>query len=126
MEDDQQKALIQGGSNPVDPVAAAEALGKASAGQPNEKTKGDEAAADGQDKAGGTHNETLWLAAVPILLLMGAIAGYTVYRRFNESNGHNDSRIYSDRCDNRGNNNSTAVAMVSSAGILTLQCFPIV
>lgn len=96
-----QKVLIQGGSGPADPSAAVDALGKASSGQPSKNTKADETVADGQGKAGGAPKEALWIAAAPILLLMGAIAGFTAYRRFYESKGLIDSTDYPDTCNYR-------------------------
>ncbi|KAG0286314.1 hypothetical protein BGZ96_009550 [Linnemannia gamsii] len=92
-----QRVLIQGGSgfDNVDPVKSVENLGKASEGHPVDK---DAAKAEGEAKGGDeehTKKGTVLLAAVPILLVMGAIAGFTIYRRYYENNfnqgGRNDS-----------------------------------
>ncbi|KAG0006898.1 hypothetical protein BGZ65_002205 [Modicella reniformis] len=98
-EGGQQKALIQGGPGPADPAAAAESLGKASAGQPSNKATADRAASEDQDKSGGSRKGTFMLAAVPILLLISAMTGFTVYRRYCENQGRVDPRdCSSDGC----------------------------
>ncbi|KAF9433889.1 hypothetical protein BGZ76_008858 [Entomortierella beljakovae] len=85
-----QKVLVQGGSGPADPAVAADSLAKASAGKPNAN------ATKEADEAVHPHNGTVLLAAVPILLLMGAIAGFTIYRRYYENSfnegGRNDTQ----------------------------------
>ncbi|KAF9348134.1 hypothetical protein BGX26_000424 [Mortierella sp. AD094] len=90
----QQKALVQAGTESKNPAAAAGSLAKASAGQFNAKNATD--SADDQDEATNPHKGTVLLAVVPILLLMGAIAGFTVYRRYYENSfnegGRNDTR----------------------------------
>ncbi|KAG0298340.1 hypothetical protein BGZ97_004057, partial [Linnemannia gamsii] len=94
-----QRVLIQGGSGSDDanPAKSVENLGKASEGHPVDK---DAAKAEGEANSGGgeehTKKGTVLLAAVPILLVMGAIAGFTIYRRYYENSfnqgGRNDSR----------------------------------
>lgn len=93
-----QRVLIQGGSGSdnVDPAKSVENLSKASEGHPVDK---DAAKAEDEAKGGDeehTKKGTVLLAAVPILLVMGAIAGFTIYRRFYENTfnqgGRNDSR----------------------------------
>lgn len=79
-----QRVLIQGGSSGnTDPAKSVENLGKASEGHPVDKN-----AAKAEGEAAGddahTHKGTVLLAAVPILLVMGAIAGFTIYRRYYE------------------------------------------
>ncbi|KAG9067032.1 hypothetical protein KI688_012944 [Linnemannia hyalina] len=87
-----QRVLIQGGSSDnADPAKSVENLGKASEGHPVDKDAGEAAGGDTH-----TNKGTVLLAAVPILLVMGAIAGFTIYRRYHENSfnqgGRNDSR----------------------------------
>ncbi|KAF8933323.1 hypothetical protein BGZ58_006422 [Dissophora ornata] len=92
----QQKILIQAGAGVADPASAASSFGKASAGHPSEQNAADAAATEREKEATSPHNGTVAMAAVPILLLMGAIAGFTVYRRYYENSfnqgGRNDTR----------------------------------
>ncbi|KAG0370175.1 hypothetical protein BGX24_002109 [Mortierella sp. AD032] len=89
-----QRVLIQGGSGSTsaDPAKSVESLGKASEGHPVDK----DAAAKAGSEETHSHKGTVLLAAVPILLVMGAIAGFTIYRRYYENSfnqgGRNDSR----------------------------------
>ncbi|KAF9136310.1 hypothetical protein BGW39_000026 [Mortierella sp. 14UC] len=89
-----QRVLIQGGSGSesADPAKSVENLGKASEGHPVDKDAA--GAAEGDETH--SHNGTVLMAAVPLLLVMGAIAGFTIYRRFYENSfnqgGRNDSR----------------------------------
>ena len=87
-----QKVLVQGGTGAVSPETASESLGKANAGHPVD-TNGT-ASATAEEGESHPKKGTVLLAAVPILLLMGAIAGFTVYRRYYENNfnqgGRND------------------------------------
>ncbi|KAG0084111.1 hypothetical protein BGZ92_010184 [Podila epicladia] len=89
--DGHQRVLAQSGSNNANPADASDALGKANAGHPVSATK----EAGESDEASNPKKGTVMLAAVPILLLMGAIAGFTVYRRYYENSfnqgGRNDS-----------------------------------
>ncbi|KAF9103660.1 hypothetical protein BGX29_003077 [Mortierella sp. GBA35] len=92
-----QRVLIQGGSgtDSTDPATSVESLGKASEGHTVDK--------DATEGSEGSSNEeaypqkgTVLMAAVPILFVMGAIAGFTIYRRYYENSfnqgGRNDSR----------------------------------
>ncbi|KAF9932183.1 hypothetical protein FBU30_008738 [Linnemannia zychae] len=86
-----QRVLIQSGSSTetVDPAKSVENLGKAGEGHPvDEKTT-----EEGQAQP---TKQTVLIAAVPILLVMGAIAGFTIYRRYYENSfnqgGRNDTR----------------------------------
>ncbi|KAF9087633.1 hypothetical protein BGX23_007979 [Mortierella sp. AD031] len=92
-----QRVLIQGGSgtDSTDPATSVESLGKASEGHPVDK--------DATEGSEGSSNEeaypqkgTVLMAAVPILFVMGAIAGFIIYRRYYENSfnqgGRNDSR----------------------------------
>ncbi|KAF9903265.1 hypothetical protein EC991_004037 [Linnemannia zychae] len=89
-----QRVLIQGGSGSesADPAKSVENLGKASEGHPVDK----DAAATTESDETHSHKGTVLMAAVPILLVMGAIAGFTIYRRYYENSfnqgGRNDSR----------------------------------
>ncbi|KAG0270544.1 hypothetical protein BGZ95_001641 [Linnemannia exigua] len=89
-----QRVLIQGGSGSesTDPAKSVENLGKASEGHPVDK----DVAAKAEGEETHSHKGTVLLAAVPILLVMGAIAGFTIYRRYYENSfnqgGRNDSR----------------------------------
>ncbi|KAK5814763.1 hypothetical protein F5H01DRAFT_28884 [Linnemannia elongata] len=92
-----QRVLIQGGSSDnADPAKSVENLGKASEGHPVDK---DAAKAEGEAAGDNAHAHkgTVLMAAVPILLVMGAIAGFTIYRRYYEKGfnqgGRNDSRV---------------------------------
>lgn len=89
--DGHQRVLAQSGTNNASPADASDALGKANAGHPVDATK----EAGETDEASNPKKGTVMLAAVPILLLMGAIAGFTVYRRYYENSfnqgGRNDS-----------------------------------
>ncbi|KAF9148245.1 hypothetical protein BG015_010021 [Linnemannia schmuckeri] len=91
-----QRVLMQGsyGDN-IDPAKAVDNLGKASEGHPVDKDAAKAESEAASDDA-HTHKETALLAAVPILLIMGAIAGFTIYRRYYENSfnqdGQNDSR----------------------------------
>ncbi|KAG0044549.1 hypothetical protein BGZ83_010239 [Gryganskiella cystojenkinii] len=78
-----QKVLVQGGSGATSPETASESLEKANAGHPVDTSTTEIEA----EKEGESHPKkgTVLLAAVPILLLMGAIAGFTVYRRYQEN-----------------------------------------
>ncbi|KAF9198908.1 hypothetical protein BGZ49_000150 [Haplosporangium sp. Z 27] len=79
----QQKAFVQAGTEAIDPDGL---LAKASESNDNSLT----------DETVHPHKDTVLLAAVPILLLMGAVAGFTVYRRYYENSfnvgGRNDTR----------------------------------
>ncbi|KAI7816032.1 hypothetical protein BC939DRAFT_66396 [Gamsiella multidivaricata] len=101
----QQRILIQGGSGPVDPAGATGSLGKASAGQSDPKNLTDATITESQDGTGSPHKDPLMLAAIPILLLMGAIVGFTVYRRFyeNSQGGDVQDEYSSDGYHRRGN-----------------------
>ncbi|KAG0029928.1 hypothetical protein BGZ81_003269 [Podila clonocystis] len=89
--DDHQHVLAQSGTNNASPSDASDALGKANAGHPVNAAK----EAGESDEASHPKKGTVLLAAVPILLLMGAIAGFTVYRRYYENSfnqgGRNDT-----------------------------------
>ncbi|KAF9372360.1 hypothetical protein CPB97_001320 [Podila verticillata] len=89
--DDHQRVLAQSGTNNASPSDATDALGKANAGHPVDTTK----EAGESDEASHPKKGTVLLAAVPILLVMGAIAGFTVYRRYYENSfnqgGRNDT-----------------------------------
>lgn len=92
-ESPDQRVLIQGGSSDnADPAKSVENLGKASEGHPVDK---DAAKAEGEAAGDDahTHKGTVLLAAVPILLVMGAIAGFTIYRRYQEKNFNLGGRI---------------------------------
>lgn len=88
-----QKVLVQGGTGAVSPEVASESLGKANAGHPVDANS--TASATAEDGESHPKKGTVLLAAVPILLLMGAIAGFTVYRRYYENKfnqvGRNDT-----------------------------------
>lgn len=89
--DDHQHVLAQSGTYNASPSDASDALGKANAGHPVDTIK----EAGESDEASHPKKGTVLLAAVPILLLMGAIAGFTVYRRYYENSfnqgGRNDT-----------------------------------
>ncbi|KAG0253939.1 hypothetical protein BG011_006046 [Mortierella polycephala] len=89
----QQRVLAQSGSNSGDPAAAAEALEKSGSGHLEEKNATEISA--GENEVGHSNKGTVILAAVPILLLMAAIAGFTAYRRYYENSfnkgGRNDT-----------------------------------
>ncbi|KAF9111235.1 hypothetical protein BGX27_005211 [Mortierella sp. AM989] len=91
----QQKALVQAGTESADLAAGADSLAKASAGHLSSKNATDTTAND-QGEASNPDKGTMLLAAIPILLLMGAIAGFTAYRRYYENSfnegGRNDTR----------------------------------
>lgn len=91
----QQTVLIQGGTGALSPETASESLGQANAGHPVD-TDGTESATAAEEGESHPKKGTVLLAAVPILLLMGAIAGFTVYRRYHENNldqgNRNDAR----------------------------------
>ncbi|KAG0301983.1 hypothetical protein BGZ98_007881 [Dissophora globulifera] len=94
----QQRVLAQAGSGVTDPTAATESLNKAGAGHLDgeEGAMDSTAAVENDGATSDPHKGVVLLAAVPILLLMGAIAGFTVYRRFRENSvnpgGRNDTR----------------------------------
>ncbi|KAG0345077.1 hypothetical protein BG004_003975 [Podila humilis] len=85
-----QRILAQSGTGNSDAAKAADSLGKASSGHPVDATKEEK-----EDEAAHPKKGTVLLAAVPILLIMGAIAGFTVYRRYYENSfnqgGRNDT-----------------------------------
>ncbi|KAG0331893.1 hypothetical protein BG000_010509 [Podila horticola] len=89
--DGHQRVLAQSGTNNASPSDASDALGKANAGHPVNATK----EAGEPDETSHPKKGTVLLAAVPILLVMGAIAGFTVYRRYYENSfnqgGRNDT-----------------------------------
>ncbi|KAF9290883.1 hypothetical protein BGZ68_005799 [Mortierella alpina] len=84
--DDQQRVLAETGSQSTE----------ARAGQPGDKDAAAAPAAEGQEEAAHPRKGTILLAAIPILLVMGAIAGFTAYRRYYENSfnqgGRNDTR----------------------------------
>ncbi|KAF8938078.1 hypothetical protein BGZ47_008741 [Haplosporangium gracile] len=88
-----QQVLMQGGSGGnIDPAKSVDNLGKASEGHLVDKDAEGEAASD----EAHTLKKTVLLTAAPILLVMGALAGFTIYRRYYENDlnlgGRNDSR----------------------------------
>ncbi|KAF9180106.1 hypothetical protein BGZ50_006453 [Haplosporangium sp. Z 11] len=89
----QQRVLAQSGLNSGDPAAAAEALEKSGSGHPRKENATEISA--GENEAGHLNKGTVLLAAIPILLLMAAVAGFTVYRRYYENSfnkgGRNDT-----------------------------------
>ncbi|KAF9946121.1 hypothetical protein BGZ72_000663 [Mortierella alpina] len=84
--DDQQRVLAETGSQSTE----------AKAGQPGDKDAAAAPATEGQEEAAHPRKGTVLLAAIPILLVMGAIAGFTAYRRYYENSfnqgGRNDTR----------------------------------
>ncbi|KAF9990267.1 hypothetical protein BGZ75_002903 [Mortierella antarctica] len=84
--DDQQRVMAETGSQSTE----------AKAGQPGDKDAAADPAAKGQEEAAHPRKGTILLAAIPILLVMGAIAGFTAYRRYYENSfnqgGRNDTR----------------------------------
>ncbi|KAF9425899.1 hypothetical protein BGZ94_007112 [Podila epigama] len=76
-----QRVLAQSGSESTDPAKAVDSLGKASSGHSVNASKESE----GSDGESHPKKATVMLAVVPILLLMGAIAGFTAYRRYQEN-----------------------------------------
>ncbi|CAO3571916.1 unnamed protein product [Mortierella alpina] len=82
----QQRILAEAGSQATE----------AKAGQPGDKDAAGDPAAVGKEEAAHPGKGTVLLAAIPILLVMGAIAGFTAYRRYYENSfnqgGRNDTR----------------------------------
>ncbi|KAG0197239.1 hypothetical protein BGX28_009252 [Mortierella sp. GBA30] len=99
--DDQQRVLAQAGSQ----------SSEAGSGQLGDKGASMTANGDIQDEAAHPGKGTVLLAAIPILLVMGAIAGFTAYRRYYENSfnrgGRNDTRddIPEDYYHRRGSSN---------------------
>lgn len=121
--DGRQRVLAQSGTNNASPSDASDALGKANAGHPVNATE----EAGESDEASHPKKGTVLLAAVPILLLMGAIAGFTVYRRYYENSfnqgGRNDTHdaIPGDDYHRRGKKKKKTVFMQKKR--MTENCF---
>ncbi|KAF9573615.1 hypothetical protein EC968_008250 [Mortierella alpina] len=83
---DQQRVMAETGSQSAE----------AKAGQPGDQGTAADPASGGQEEAAHPRKGTVLLAAIPILLVMGAIAGFTAYRRYYENSfnqgGRNDTR----------------------------------